>query len=109
MPGRPSLQMTSFYLAPLARNFKTHPAFANALADTKGQIKTSLKKRSCYSSLLSKVNDETHNSGGSVYTKDHRPWKFVMYLVFADQAKAKEFEKYLKSQSGRAFAKKRFW
>jgi hypothetical protein len=32
-----------------------------------------------------------------------------MYLSFSEQSKAKEFEKYLKSQSGRAFAKKRFW
>lgn len=52
---------------------------------------------------------ETHNSGGSVYTKLHRPWQLIMYLAFAEQTKAKEFETYLKSQSGRAFAKKRFW
>ncbi len=52
---------------------------------------------------------ETHNSGGSLHTKIHRPWKLVMHLVFTDQAKAKAFEKYLKSQSGRAFATKRFW
>jgi hypothetical protein len=32
-----------------------------------------------------------------------------MYCAFADMPKAKTFEKYLKSQSGRAFAKKRFW
>lgn len=52
---------------------------------------------------------ETHNSGGSVYTKSHRPWKLVMYLCFEDEAKAIEFEKYLKSGSGNSFAKKRFW
>ena len=52
---------------------------------------------------------ETHNSGGSIYTANYRPWEFVMYLGFAEQAKAKKFEQYLKSQSGRAFAKKRFW
>ena len=52
---------------------------------------------------------ETHNSGGSIHTKIHRPWKLVKHSVFTEQAKAKEFEKYLKSQSGRAFAKKRFW
>ena len=52
---------------------------------------------------------ETHNSGGSTHTQQARPWKFVMYLTFTEQAKVKEFEKYLKSQSGRAFAKKRFW
>ena len=51
---------------------------------------------------------ETHNSGGSIHTSKYRPWKLVMYLGFAEQAKAKKFEQYLKSQSGRAFAKKRF-
>lgn len=50
---------------------------------------------------------ETHNSGGSIHTAKCRPWKIIMYLCFTDQAKAKSFEKYLKSQSGRAFFKKR--
>jgi len=52
---------------------------------------------------------EVHNSGGSVHTMEHRPWKLVMFLGFADKLKATAFEKYLKSGSGRAFAKKRFW
>lgn len=52
---------------------------------------------------------ETHNSGGSIHTAKYRPWALVMYSAFADMTKAKSFEKYLKSQSGRAFAKKRFW
>jgi len=30
-------------------------------------------------------------------------------MAFSDEAKAKKFEQYLKSQPGRAFAKKRFW
>lgn len=50
-----------------------------------------------------------HNSGGSISTKKDRPWKLVMCSVFKNIDCAKEFEKYLKSQSGRAFAKKRFW
>lgn len=52
---------------------------------------------------------ETHNSGGSVFTKLHRPWKLVMFLGFEDKLQATAFEKYLKSGAGRAFAKKRFW
>ena len=51
----------------------------------------------------------THNSGGSIYTKKDRPWKLVMCSVFENIDCVKQFEKYLKSQSGRAFAKKRFW
>ncbi len=50
-----------------------------------------------------------HNSGGSVHTARYRPWKLVVYLSFENEKKAIAFEKYLKSQSGRAFAKKRLW
>lgn len=52
---------------------------------------------------------EKHNNGGSVYTSAYRPWKIVMYLSFVSESRAIEFEKYLKSGSGNAFAKKRFW
>ncbi len=52
---------------------------------------------------------ETHNSGGSVYTKTDRPWKLITYLAFAEQDKATAFEKYIKVGSGYAFAKKRLW
>jgi len=52
---------------------------------------------------------ETHNSGGSIHTKQNRPWELVMFLGFKDKLKATAFEKYLKSGSGSAFAKKRFW
>jgi putative endonuclease len=52
---------------------------------------------------------ETHNSGGSKYTCNDRPWELVMFLGFADKLKATAFEKYLKSGSGSAFAKKRLW
>ena len=51
---------------------------------------------------------KTHNSGGSIHTAKYRPWKLVMYLAFDDLKTAKDFEKYLKSQSGRAFTKKRY-
>ena len=51
----------------------------------------------------------THNSGGSFHTKKNRPWKLIMCSAFKNIDCAKEFEKYLKSQSGRAFAKKHFW
>lgn len=52
---------------------------------------------------------ETHNSGGSIHTKQHRPWELVMYLAFNSKEKAREFEKYIKIGSGHAFAKKRLW
>ncbi len=52
---------------------------------------------------------ETHNSGGSVYTKQDRPWKLVTYVAFDSEERALSFEKYAKIGSGNAFAKKRFW
>ena len=51
---------------------------------------------------------ETHNSGGSIHIAKYRPWKLIMYSAFDELQTAKEFERYLKSQSGRAFARKRF-
>lgn len=52
---------------------------------------------------------ETHNSGGSIHTAKDRPWELVVCTEFKNMNCAKEFEKYLKSQSGRAFDRKRFW
>lgn len=52
---------------------------------------------------------EKHNSGASIYTSDHRPWKLVTYICFDEEAKAMEFEKYLKVGSGHAFAQRRLW
>ena len=51
----------------------------------------------------------THNAGGSPHTSKYRPWKVVLHLCFQDDRRAVEFERYLKSGSGQAFAKKRFW
>lgn len=51
----------------------------------------------------------THNSGGSKHTAKYMPWELVSYNAFADERRAREFEHYLKTGSGQAFAKKRFW
>lgn len=48
-----------------------------------------------------------HNSGGVTHTAKHRPWRVKSYVAFADENRALAFEKYLKSGSGRAFAKAR--
>ncbi len=52
---------------------------------------------------------ETHNSGGSIHTAKYKPWELIVYIGFKNEANARLFEKYLKSGSGRAFAKKRLW
>ena len=54
-----------------------------------------------------KARFEVHNAGGSPHTSKYKPWRLVTYLAFSDDAKAVAFERYLKSASGRAFAKKR--
>lgn len=48
-----------------------------------------------------------HNSGGVPHTDKYRPWRIKTYIVFSDEKRALAFEKYLKSGSGRAFAKAR--
>lgn len=51
---------------------------------------------------------DEHNSGQSIHTNKHKPWKIVVSVGFDDPVKAAAFERYLKSGSGRAFAKKHF-
>lgn len=48
-----------------------------------------------------------HNLGKVPYTVTKRSVELVSYIVFADKYKVFEFEKYIKSGSGRAFVKKR--
>ncbi|MDR4483301.1 MAG: GIY-YIG nuclease family protein [Nitrospirales bacterium] len=50
-----------------------------------------------------------HNGGGSVHTSKFKPWQLVTYVGFSDVSTALEFERYLKTGSGRAFANKRLW
>jgi putative endonuclease len=50
-----------------------------------------------------------HNAGKSSHTSKYRPWKLVTYVAFSDGQKADAFERYLKSGSGHAFARKRLW
>jgi putative endonuclease len=50
-----------------------------------------------------------HNAGKSPHTSKYVPWKLVTYIAFSDERKAEIFERYLKSGSGHAFARKRLW
>jgi putative endonuclease len=47
-----------------------------------------------------------HNSGKVPHTAKWRPWRIKTYIAFSDAVRALEFERYLKSSSGRAFLKK---
>jgi len=52
---------------------------------------------------------KAHNAGESKHTAKYSPWELVSYHAFANKRRAQEFEYYLKSGSGKAFASKRFW
>ncbi len=49
-----------------------------------------------------------HNAGQNPSTAADRPWNLVGYFAFAQERKALSFEKYLKSGSGKTFAKRHF-
>ena len=46
----------------------------------------------------------SHNAGQNQSTVQGRLWHLVSYFAFADETKAREFERYLKSGSGKTFA-----
>jgi predicted GIY-YIG superfamily endonuclease len=48
-----------------------------------------------------------HNAGEVTHTSKYAPWTLKTYIAFSNEKQAFAFEKYLKSASGRAFAKKR--
>ena len=50
-----------------------------------------------------------HKTGKCRHTGKHTPWSCVLALRFEEDAKADAFERYLKTGSGRAFAKRHFW
>ncbi len=60
----------------------------------------------CTSDLDDRIN--RHLKGENTYTKDRLPVTLVYYSAFNNKYKAYHFERYLKSGSGKAFARKRF-
>jgi len=48
-----------------------------------------------------------HNSGAVPHTAKFKPWRVKTAVAFRGREKAAEFERYLKTSSGRAFTKKR--
>jgi len=49
-----------------------------------------------------------HNQGGNPHTAAHAPWLIQTTIAFNDPARAANFERYLKSHSGRSFSKRHF-
>jgi predicted GIY-YIG superfamily endonuclease len=63
-----------------------------------------------YVGLASDVNARLrdHNEGHCRHTAPRRPWSLHVVIEFPDQRRVARFERYLKSGSGRAFAKRHF-
>jgi predicted GIY-YIG superfamily endonuclease len=64
-----------------------------------------------YTGMTSDVQKRltAHNTGKSPHTSKYRPWELVTCIGFSCEEKASQFERYLKTGSGRAFAAKRLW
>ena len=48
------------------------------------------------------------NAGKSIHTSKFMPWRIESYVAFDEKTRAEQFEKYLKSGSGRSFADRHF-
>lgn len=58
------------------------------------------------SNVRSRLAD--HNAARSPHTAPYRPWQLHVTIELPDERRALDFERYLKSGSGRAFAKRHF-
>jgi len=54
-----------------------------------------------------KARLKKHNNGEVPHPSKYKPWQIKTAIAFKDQERAIAFERYLKTASGRAFAKKR--
>ena len=72
-------------------------------------ILQSFKDKSYYTGLTTDLEArlKKHNNGEVEYTSTKRPFKLIWYCYFENKMKALQFEKYLKSGSGFALARKR--
>jgi predicted GIY-YIG superfamily endonuclease len=63
-----------------------------------------------YTGLTSDVQARlaAHNAGLSKHTANGRLWRVVTTIEFSDAERARTFELYMKSGSGRAFARRYF-
>ena len=60
----------------------------------------------CTTNLTERL--KKHNKGDITHTSKHRPWRIETVTRFSSKKKAREFEYYLKSGSGREFARRHF-
>ena len=51
---------------------------------------------------------QEHNRGHCPHTAKYKPWRVETAIAFTSESKARAFERYLKSGSGREFARRHF-
>jgi putative endonuclease len=64
----------------------------------------------CYTGFTDNLEARlsAHNAGECTHTSKYLPWQIDTAIAFRSRNKALAFEKYLKTGSGRAFAKRHF-
>jgi len=72
-------------------------------------LRSNMDPAQTYTGLTSDLKERLrkHNHGEVTHTAKFKPWVLVSYHAFPSREKAAAFEAYLKSGSGRAFAKRR--
>jgi putative endonuclease len=73
-------------------------------------LKSELHPHRYYTGITSDLSRRlaAHNEGTTKHTATGRPWQVVVTIEFKDATAAAAFEKYLKSGSGRTFARAHF-
>ena len=73
-------------------------------------LKNTESKPRFYAGLTSDVKGRLtdYNAGRCPHTAKHRPWRTYVVIEFPDEQRAILFERYLKSGSGRSFARRHF-
>ncbi len=52
---------------------------------------------------------EQHNNGENPSTARFRPWELIAFVAVANRVRAAELERYFKTGSGHAFARRHLW
>jgi putative endonuclease len=78
-----------FYVYVLVSEVDATQHYTGVTADLKGRLKE-------------------HNQGARRHTAIARPWRIETTVAFRSEIKARAFERYLKSGSGREFARRHF-
>jgi len=72
-------------------------------------LQSSVDEKRFYTGLTDNLRErlQNHNAGRVPHTAKWKPWRLKSYIALSDRMRAAEFERYLKSASGRAFVRKR--